>query len=494
MSKCDVTIELERPEREFVGDEAIEGVIVVRANEDVMAERVTLSCFWETHGRGNRDSGFHHSEVLDQDVQLRAGEQRSFPFRVTTPHGPPTYHGTHLNVDHYVEAEVDLAWAKNPKGRADFLLRAGPEYEGPPSPVTPAMGLASEGKAPPGVKVWKGPVANMLGCLVLAILLGFILIFFFAFWPLAIIGGLVGVFFYVRRRMVRSRVGDVTFSVGPTRLAAGDACTIRLAFSPEKSSQVNKLTVTLIAQEICTSGSGTNKTTRTFEVVSEEHELRGAGALRAKEQIDIERVVIVPERGAYSFEASNNKLRWIAEARIDIPGWPDWSRKEPLVVLPPIAGASSREVETSAPVESVPDLAASPRTPIPQESRERQITASDLDELLAGIQATDRYSEQRDRLLAAVVGLRVTFDVQVQTTEWTSSFDNDVYRDGRSIAGTLAGTSIPVRVRFEKALNSSVDAVASGDRIRVYAALAGWDRLLDRADFDVLTLEGRVGG
>jgi hypothetical protein len=490
MSKCDVTIAFARPERNFVGDESVDGTVVVRAKDDFTAKKITLKCFWETHGRGNRDSDSSHAGILEHDIPFRAGEERRFPFRLRAPHGPPTYHGTYLNVDHYVEAEVDLAWSKNPKDRQDFLLRAGPSYEGPPTPEPfPRLGLPSGIGAPSDVKVWKGPVANTVGCGLGAIFLVFVLLFFFAFWPVVIVLGGVGAFFYARHRMVRSRVGKVEFSVDPIRVEAGDACAVRLAFRAEKATQLNAITVRLVAQEICTSGSGTNRTTRTQEVVAEEHELRGAGALGSGEQVDIELAMTVPDRDVYSFEAKNNKLRWIAEARIDIPGWPDWTGKESLVVLQPVGSDAFTGLEPGPEV-------APPRTPppVPDGQGLPPAMTSDLEGLLAAIQATDRYSDQRDALLAQSIGIECVLEVRTHTTEWTSGFDDDGYRDGRSIVGTLAGTSIELHARFPKRVNSAIDAVTRDDHVRIRAIFKGWDRLLDRAEFDVLELEGHSAG
>ena len=68
----------------------------------------------------------HEGELLE-------GRQYEFPFEFEAATKPWTYRGHHLNIDHYVEARVDIAWAIDPKFETEFIVL--------PSPASPLEAL-----------------------------------------------------------------------------------------------------------------------------------------------------------------------------------------------------------------------------------------------------------------------------------------------------------------------------------------------------------------
>ena len=133
MSKCDITIDFDRDDATYRGGETVSGTARVTVNKDLTSKGITLSHFWKTHGRGNTNTGEVHEEILASDAQLVAGETFKFPFSFEADVEPITYHGTLINVDHFVKIQVDVPWARDPKLEAEYILRPG-KIPVPPEP------------------------------------------------------------------------------------------------------------------------------------------------------------------------------------------------------------------------------------------------------------------------------------------------------------------------------------------------------------------------
>ena len=56
--------------------------------------------------------------------------------------------------------------------------------------------------------------------------------------------------------------------------------------------------------------------------------------LTAGELVSEEFTFAFPPTDAFSLELSDNKIQWTATVRIDIPAFPDWSKTQPLQVVP----------------------------------------------------------------------------------------------------------------------------------------------------------------
>jgi hypothetical protein len=81
-------------------------------------------------------------------------------------------------------------------------------------------------------------------------------------------------------------------------------------------------------------------------VFEEVHILHPAGTLIRGKAVYQRADIQLPPNDAFSFEASDNKIEWWAEVRIDIPRFPDWSQKQKLQMAPqeflPVAEAKAR--------------------------------------------------------------------------------------------------------------------------------------------------------
>jgi len=340
MSKCDLEIVLDHPDRPYKPGEKLSGFVGVTVNTDCKCNGLTIASQWRTHGSGNNRSGPNHPTTLFEG-EWKAGEQHVHPFELTVPNGPLTYHGQYLNVDWYLTARADIPWALDPKAKTEFVLVDDPSVpaldHGPlqKTGATSASGVASGAVA-----------AIMLGVFAFAgvfMCVGFGSAFhgdWVSAIPFAIVPVLfAGVALFVLSRFLRNvlasrRLGEVEFTVGPDHVRGGDTLNVRLRMTPRTEVKLDAVRARLHAQERCTSGSGTNSHTYTHSVWDETVHLRGPGTLKAGVPIEITGQVQMPPNPAPSFAASDEYLHWKVEVILDAAGWLDWTRAWELAVRP----------------------------------------------------------------------------------------------------------------------------------------------------------------
>jgi len=161
----------------------------------------------------------------------------------------------------------------------------------------------------------------------------------FLFFPCGLVLiplGLVVLFFALRKFIAEKKIGKVKLSYGSSTVTPGSRLPVRLAFTPNQSSRLNRITAELVGMERCVSGSGTNRSTHTHKFHERTFMLVSECEVTAGRPIQVEGAVPIPETGAYSFHARDNEVIWELEVRVDIPFWPDWTEKRPVIVRPPI--------------------------------------------------------------------------------------------------------------------------------------------------------------
>ena len=127
MSKCNISIDLDAGERRiFSPGEAITGTVHVHANDDCECKALLVGCLWKTHGRGDNTQGQPDEQQVFSGAWTQ-GSDYSYPFELSAPNGPNTYHGHLLNLDWYARARVDVPWGIDPVDEEDFLLVTGPK-------------------------------------------------------------------------------------------------------------------------------------------------------------------------------------------------------------------------------------------------------------------------------------------------------------------------------------------------------------------------------
>ncbi|MEQ9569695.1 MAG: hypothetical protein RLN75_05850, partial [Longimicrobiales bacterium] len=492
--------------------EPIAGAVVVEVADGSRCEYVVLRATWRTHGKGTVAKGRHGSLTLHEGP-IPSGVTR-FPFRFEAPDGPFTYRGHLLNVDHYLEARIEIPWAVDPSIEEDFVLVPGAVPAPPPDPDA-ADGPGLESTADPRIPAVIGAILLLVGTVTFP-------------FPGFLILVAAGVFLFagLRQKAAASRVGDVIAMVEPRVVSPGDEVQVAVALFPPKDVAVNGVTATLRGAEVCVSGSGTDKKTHRHVAHRDKRILIEGGTLPGGVERVLETSFTIPALGMWSFAAHRHRVLWDVRVEVDIPSWPDWGSSMPLVVWPkrgsveaarsapriaapkptPVAEPEPPEtpvdeeraddavatpvVEAAPPPEpaEVAERAAAPRpnptpdptpdpTPAPSDApRLDAFTAAVESVLAAGVVSGDRREKA-----AALVGRAVSCWVRVERVQ--RPFGRSLprgYEGGRVIRGTLVGSSAEVEIVVPAADAEAADALKRGDEWAVEGVVAEWARLPDR--------------
>lgn len=131
MADLEIRIELDRDPPRFQPGDRITGTVHVRAEAGVDARKVWVRRVYRTSGPGTPAMGDPENVTLDEErQQLGAGDERSYPFELNAPAGPPSQSGEMVTVDWVVHAGVDLPRFKfettfEPFELADTVVPAG---------------------------------------------------------------------------------------------------------------------------------------------------------------------------------------------------------------------------------------------------------------------------------------------------------------------------------------------------------------------------------
>lgn len=510
MSKCDIRITFDRSDRTYRGGETVRGEVHITVNSDIRCNGVVLTHYWRTHGRGNRDTGPKQKVALTESAPLTAGEELHLPFEFQSDLWPLTFHGNYIYVDHYVHVGVDVPWAIDPKHEEEFILLPGerpPEFTGERGEIVSLNGQkATEAKG-----VWKVLLYGFLGIIVVMMSFAFLMLV-----PFLVVGG-VG--WWVWRKMIASRVGNVELQIPHVVVAPGEELPISLSFTPQKTFSINGIYVKLLCREAATSGSGTNKTTHYNNLIEQTIPIRDAQSLIGGQRVDEQIQLQLPETQAWTFDASDNKVAWIAEVRIDIPRFPDWAKKTTLQMVPGefLDAAPTRAepglLESAEPQfegfteshrdenvwssrDDEPEFAAVdsgwPQVPDnpsavqsagdPSADGDYGESMTPLIDLLDRIQAAGRYSTERSAVAEAAAGHVYELIVQIERISSTFGFSGDDprYEYGRTVQGRIFGTDHEVQLFTLDDSNESLRGLGKGDTWSTLATVVEWDSLYDR--------------
>ncbi len=127
MAQVDINISLQGGEDEYdykryTTSSELKGSVVIIPNEDVNCKHLYLQLLWHTSGRGTR----HTEKVEELDLfqgTLQKGMPRSYDFQFVLPDQPWSYEGHYVSIVWKVHAQIDVAWASDPKGEVGFVLR-----------------------------------------------------------------------------------------------------------------------------------------------------------------------------------------------------------------------------------------------------------------------------------------------------------------------------------------------------------------------------------
>jgi hypothetical protein len=421
VAKCQLTVVLDDQGRPCIGGEKVRGTVVVRADQSVTCRGLEVTSRWATHGAGNIDRGEIDHATLFQGA-WDEGQAYRYPFELDTAAWPPSYYGRLLNVSQFVEAHAKLSWATDPRATVEIpvVVTAAPESL---TPVTKAR--------PASLVGWMvGLVVGLLLLVPLLLLLGMAILFIL---PLLAIGGAVTwfVWSYLPSRLT----GRVECEVSPVRVAAGDTIKCSLKFTPKRSLTINGITWKVTATEQCKAGSGSNRKTHTHVAFQELRWLAETGQLEAGSPQAYAFEFPVPATAPPSLKFNDNELRWEAEVRIDIPGWPDWVKTFKLVVTPAVNPVDRGSTESESPPPS---------------------TKGDLtfDEVAKLITALIGDPDRRRLVVEKITGQ--SFDVTLDL----DSPEEDDGRIGRWLDGWHRPTDLDVEVRWPEGTDLPITPVS----------------------------------
>jgi hypothetical protein len=315
VAACDLMIQLEDTEPRS-GGAPISGTVVVKANKDVQCNGLTVTVNWSTHGRGNVDTGVV-SEITLPASPWQAGQEYRYPFKLATAVWPPTYYGSYLNVSHYVSARAKIPWAKDPSASVEFAVVA----KDAPADLTPTV------KTPKAT--WPGWVLGLIVLVFVLAAFSFLLLIVVPIFALGAAG-----YWLFRVFLPQQVTGKVECSLASERVRAGEPLRATLRFTPRKTSTINGIQWKIHCFEEVVSGSGSNRKTHRNDLLDVRRVASETMQLQAGRTETFELAYQLSPLAAPTLKFSDNHIKWVVEARIDIPKWPDFVKSLSVTVLP----------------------------------------------------------------------------------------------------------------------------------------------------------------
>ncbi|MEC7428059.1 MAG: hypothetical protein VYE28_00310 [Planctomycetota bacterium] len=508
MSKCNFEIVFDRTDRAYEAGEQVTGTLRLTVNKTINCRNVRVTARWKTHGRGNLTSGKYFTLNVHEG-ELLEGRQYEFPFEFEAATKPWTYRGHHLNIDHYVEARVDIAWAIDPKFETEFIVL--------PSPASPLEALEETPQGTTGQMVVQA-IMMIAGTIFIAV--GIPLTLFFGFGLIFMAVGAFLCFLVLRNFLAERKLGKVDLKIEPSHPSPEELLMVHLSFTPRSAGTLNNLTLTLAGQEVVVSGSGTNKTTHTHQLHEEKLVFLENFQLQPGSRVNFSEKVKLPASHAYSVALKDNQIAWEIKARLDIPQWPDWLDSRPFALSPKRTGLEqpkslpetdthhstlAAESASAPPSDQTPtttdSLATSSKLPEFEaensESKEQIISAEVTDpspaspastsiELLQMIEqltAADRFSNERDTLIEQHQGGIFTAVMEISRTTYTYGvFDEPDYRNGQTVSGTLSNSDQKISIQLPETDNELLDGLHSGETMVASGRVIKWDDLYNRIE------------
>ncbi|MEO1526015.1 MAG: hypothetical protein AAFX06_11305 [Planctomycetota bacterium] len=460
MAKCDLSIELDEPDRVYGGGDKITGTVHVVVDANVKCKGLDVQTNWRTHGRGNIASGTRDSITLFSG-EWTAGQNPSYRFELVVPDWPPSYHGGYINIDHCVHVRAKIPWAFDPKASRDYVMRPNRPMD---SDAIPAQSTE---------------VSGCVGYVVAAVFIGFLVFFCggmaaaFAANPIIPIVGSVIVlpifgFIAARYYLPKFLLGNVECELSTPIVSPGGVIEARLAFQPRRGSAINGITAALVGSEVCVSGSGSNRTTHTNKFFDESQLLQEATRLQAGSRQEFDLKFQVPSDVPYSFDLSDNDLRWQVDVRVDIPRWPDWTRSLKLLILP--GEEAGHAAQPAADQQADLDAAS-------------EITFA---ETASHIWSSREDDEQLETLVAAVTGMTFNLETIIERRLlYAGDEDPHLYPDGYAVWARHTDPPLPLVLYVPHDLADEFEQ-AGRDPWSCRGTIVGWDHQHRRLQVKVL--------
>jgi len=336
--RISVQYEFDKGDSAFEVGDTVSGTAVVTANQETVCNKILVQMRWQTHGRGNRDSGKWIKESVQvPHNKLSANETHRIPFSFHLPAGPLTYRGSYLNIDWYLKTIVDARGPFDPSHEEEIIVlpkvletayisnyTSNNQNQATPIQINNSQRDLIVGLA-------------MLGGAIMTIAIVFVMGFppFFALFGLVTLG-ISSLFFYksIRNSISTQKLGPIKMEIPKTELLPDETFNCHLSFNPLQDVTVNGITFQLQGNEKVISGSGSNRKTHSTYIFKKQYVQLENKSLLANEEVRLDQQLQLPPNAAYSFSSEDNKLEWFCEVTIDVEGWPNWKERLDLRVVP----------------------------------------------------------------------------------------------------------------------------------------------------------------
>jgi hypothetical protein len=336
MSRCEVSIEFDRPNRQYQGGETISGSVHVVAKQALTYDSITLTGFWRCHGYGFPVSKEFHGARIDGVGHLLAGETRCFPFSFVGPSEPVTYHGSDLNIDHYVRIEVDSPKAKIQECTEQYCLKPG---------VTPRR-LSWDRNGPGRVDSDMGAKQGM----------AFNLVMLFISAGSFLIAPIFGYFFFgilvltwVHTLLFRSQLSSVVVTTPNTVVGVGEDYNVTVSCTPRMNLSLKGIRVKLRCLEKSTQiqtssdDSGGGITGIRQEIYTNHNMFSQGAVIESGQRFTTDISGMIPQTEAYSFATAYGDVweekvcavSWELQVSVSTRLFASWTGTIPIQVVPP---------------------------------------------------------------------------------------------------------------------------------------------------------------
>lgn len=456
-------IELDRRDPTYRSGEPVRGTLVIDSDLGTSCRSIHLVRYWRAHGRGEADRGSRVAMEI-HDGPLEGPPPHRVPFEFEAPGGPFTYHGALLNLDHYVEARINPTGLFGPAMPEGFAVVPGERVD-PPDPRLPDVTGKKASRGRGGCRAVAGAVMVIVG------------FFSLPFGLIVLIPGLFMVVPGLSRALAGARIGKVTSEVEPTVVRPGGTVEVQAHLRPKKPRTINSASATLEAWETVLSGEGRSRQAHVHRIHTGEVGLSGPRELTPGQDARLTAEIPIPRDAPLTFTSEHSEVSWEVTVSVDIPTWPDWHEVHKIVVWARELEEAEGKKEAAlpaAPKRTEPGPAEPPPSPV----EKAPPADASLGEAVSAILREKSFGGGRDPLIRELLGSRFTFELEVDGVEHTFGAGPDPrYRHGRTVAGTVAGTTVAVSVRFPAELNDEVDSYRRGRVETVSATAVDWEKL-----------------
>jgi len=336
MSRCEISIDFDRPNRQFQGGETITGSVHVVANQALTYDSITLTGFWRCHGYGLPVTKEFHGASIGGEAHLGAGERRSVPFSFEAPADPVTYHGMELNLDHYVSVEVDVQHGNIQECTEPYQLTPGMAPSGSSRQSQGPSRADSDMKSKQGWAFSLVMVVIAMGSFLIAPIFGY---FFFGIVVLS----------WLHTLLFRGQLKSVVVTTPKAVLATGEDYTVTVSCTPRMGLSLKGIRVKLRCLEQSMdhplhmeADAVTGPTEIRQEVYADDKLYCEGAVLPAGQRFTTEIRGRIPQKGAYSFATAHGDVwedrvcavSWELQVSISTRLFASWTGTIPIDVVP----------------------------------------------------------------------------------------------------------------------------------------------------------------